>query len=284
MQAPFTGFTLPPLLHSAVLLGGTTIIVALLYASRPPVTQKTAFAFVPWMVIGAALHVFYQLGEAFQVNLYPVWAEPLFSAPAVYFTTFLAMGFIWLAATIVGTTSRNRERGAQYLARVGIGVALVLAGLLVWQGLDPAVGPLRPAIAVLSVIGAGVLTFVIYILLGAWRTYIIAEAGYAGALVLFAHLLDGITTAVGVDILGVGERSVLPARIMEFAGTLPTEEFIGSGWLFVVVKLAVAVLIVVAFADYVSDEPDRGNLLFAFVAALGIGPAMNNVFIFFLNF
>jgi uncharacterized membrane protein len=284
MQAPFTGFTLPPLLHSAVLLGGTTVVVVLLYAVRPPVTQKTAFAFVPWMVIGSALHVFHQLGEAFQVNIYPVWAEPLFSAPAVYLTTFFAMGSIWLATTIVGARSRNRERGTRYLAGIGVGGALVLAGLLVWQGLAPALGPLRPTIAVLSVIGAGVLTFVVYMLLGAWRTYIIAEARYVGALVLFAHLLDGITTAVGVDILGVGERSVLPARIMEFAGTLPTAETLGSGWLFVVVKLVVAVLIVAAFADYVSDEPDSGNLLFASIAALGIGPAMNNIFIFFLNF
>ena len=104
-----------------------------------------------------------------------------------------------------------------------------------------------------------------------------------GGLVLFAHLLDGISTAVAVDVFGTTERSLLPARIMEFAGILPTEPYLGTGWLFVAVKLAVASLIVVAFADYVREEPVRGNLLFAVVIAVGLGPAMNNLFITFLG-
>jgi uncharacterized membrane protein len=104
-----------------------------------------------------------------------------------------------------------------------------------------------------------------------------------GAIVLFAHLLDGISTAVGVDVLGTGERSLVPARIIEFARGLPTEPFIGAGWLFVVVKLFVAAFVVVAFADYVREEPERGTLLLAGIAAVGLGPATNNLLLFFLG-
>jgi uncharacterized membrane protein len=155
-------------------------------------------------------------------------------------------------------------------------------GLLVWQALGPELDP-QPVVPILVLIGTGALTFLVYVAIGAWRTWVIAEARLAGALVLFAHLLDGISTAVAVDVFGTTERSLLPARIMEFAGTLPTEPYLGTGWLFVVVKLVVAALIVVAFADYVREEPVRGNLLFAFVAAVGLGPAMNNLALTFLG-
>jgi len=128
-----------------------------------------------------------------------------------------------------------------------------------------------------------VVTFVVYVLLGAWRTYIIAEARHVGWLVLFSHVFDGITTAIGVDLLGTTERSYLPRAIMEFAADLPTAEILGTGWLFVVVKVVVAVLVIVLFADYVSEEPERGNLLFAAVAFVGLGPAMNNFLLFLVG-
>jgi uncharacterized membrane protein len=289
MQAPFSGFVLPPAPHAVALVVAAAVIVALLYAIRPPVTQRTVLAFTPWMISGAALHVFYQVGEQFQRQLYPPVVEPLFSAPAVYLTTFVAMGAVWAATAIVGQRrSPGGERSdgtARYFGALSLGITIPLVGLLIWQGLDAETTAitLEPIIPVLGVLVTMAVTFVIYILLGTWRTYVIAEARLVGALVLFAHLLDGITTAIGVDILGTGERSVLPARIIDVAAGLPTAEYIGTGWLFVVVKMIVAVAIVVVFADYVSERPTRGNLCFAFIAAVGLGPAMNNLFLFLLG-
>ena len=287
MQVPFEGFVVPPVEYTALLAVGTALVLALLYALQPPVTQRTVLAFVPWMVSGAALHVFYQVGEQFQVSLYPAFAEPLFSAPAVYLTTFVAMGAIWVLSAIVGLGFQSSVSGddkvSRYLGAAGLGVMIALVGLVVWQGLDPAVGPLEPILPLVGIITTMVVTFVVYILIGTWRTRIIAQARIVGALVLFAHLLDGITTAIGRDVLEIGERSVLSARIMEFAADLPTAQYIGSGWLFVVVKMLLAVVIVVGFADYVSEDPVRGNLFFALIVALGIGPAMNNVFLFLLG-
>jgi uncharacterized membrane protein len=287
MQVPFEGFVVPPVEYAALLAVGTAVVLALLYAVQPPVTQRTVLAFVPWMVSGAALHVFYQLGELFQVRIYPELVKPLFSAPAVYLTTFVGMGAIWVISSIIGLGLQSSVSGgdkvARYLGAMGIGVMLPLVGLTFWQGLDPAVGPMEPVLPLVGIIITMVLTFVVYILIGAWRTYIIAEARIVGALVLFAHLLDGITTAIGQDIIGFEERSVLSARIMEFAAGLPTAQYLGSGWLFVVVKMLLASLIVIGFADYVSEEPTRGNLFFAVIVALGVGPAMNNIFLFLLG-
>jgi uncharacterized membrane protein len=287
MQVPFEGFVVPSVEYSALLVVGAAVVLALLYAIQPPVTQRTVLAFVPWMISGSALHVFYQIGELYQVQLYPPVIEPFFSAPAVYLTTFVAMGAVWVLSSIVGIRSRSSVSGGdkvtQYLGALGLGVMITLVGLMIWQGFDPAVGPMEPILPLVGIIVTMVATFLVYILIGTWRTHIIAQARLVGALVLFAHLLDGITTAIGADILGVTERSVLSARIMEFAADLPTAEFLGSGWLFVVVKMLLAVLIVIGFADYVHEEPTRGNLFFALIVALGIGPAMNNVFLFLLG-
>lgn len=286
MPVPFEGFVVPPAPYTAFLVAGTAVVLAVLYELRPPVTQKLVLAFAPWMVSGAALHVFYQLGERFRTQLYPPPLEPFFSAPAVYLTSFLGMGVVWVLAALVGMTRRSAaERGdaaALYLGVSGVGLMLALVGLVFWQALDPLVDP-QPVLPTVGVLVSLVLTFVVYIVVGAWRTYVLAEARYAGALVIFAHVLDGVTTTIGVDILGSGERSALPARIMEFAAGLPTAEFLGTGWLFLLVKIVVAAGIVVLFADYVREEPTQGNLLFAFVAAVGLGPATNNYLLFVLG-
>jgi len=282
MQVPFSGFEVPSVLYLAVLLAGLVTVAALLYVTRPPLTQRTVLAFVPWVASGAALHVFYQLGSGPRQQVYPAWAEPLFAAPAVYVTTFVIMGTVWLLAMVLGTARGAERLATRYLGVVGAGVLVALLGLLVRQALGPALSP-RPVVTLLTLIGTAALTFVVYVLIGAWRTWVTAEARLAGGLVLFAHLLDGVSTAVAVDVFGTTERSLVPARIMEFAGTLPTEPVLGTGWLFVIVKLFVAALIVVAFADYVREEPIRGNLLFAVVMAVGLGPAVNNLFIIFLG-
>jgi uncharacterized membrane protein len=287
MQVPFEGFVVPSLFQLAVLVAGTVAIAAMLYTLRPPVTQKVVLTFAPWMVSGAALHVFFQLGEAYDAQVYPRSVEPLFSAPAVYLTTFVVMGVVWVAAVIVRRVTASATEGYDYVARylgsVGAGVMLVLVGLLLWQATDPLVGPLDPVLPTVGLIAALVLTFLAYVAIGVWRTYVIAEARYVAALVLFAHAFDGVTTAIGVDLIGVGERSALPARIIEFSATLPTAQYLGSGWLFVVVKMLVAASVVVLFADYAAAKPNRANLLYGLVAAVGLGPAANNYLLFMLG-
>jgi uncharacterized membrane protein len=128
-----------------------------------------------------------------------------------------------------------------------------------------------------------VLTFVVYMLIGAWRTYVIAEARYVGALVIFAHIFDGVTTAIGVDVLEGTERSAAPQVILDVAADLPTADVLGTGWLFILFKTILASVIVILFADYVSEKPTEGNLFLTLVAVFGLGPALNNFFLFILS-
>ncbi|SDJ74559.1 Uncharacterized membrane protein [Halovenus aranensis] len=282
MTAPFGDLVFPPLAQSLLLLVGAGVLVALLYVIRPPVNQRTVLAFIPWMVAGSVLHVFYQIGEIFQVEIYPPGIAPLFAAPSVYISTFVAMGIVWVISAMVVPGKRLRQKVPQYLAATGIGIATPLVALVFWQGLDPEVAPMEPIWPVFGLLISLVLTAIVYFGIGAWRTYIIARAKYVGALVIFAHMFDGVTTAIGVDVLEAGERSQLPRIIMDFAADLPTADLLGQGWLFVVFKVVLASAIVAYFSADLTEHESQTNLLFAFVIALGFGPAIHNFFLFVL--
>lgn len=281
MVVPFSDFVVPGPIQSAALVIGTGMIVVLLYALRPPLTQKIVLSFIPWMISGSILHVFWQIGNLYQ-PLYPEPVEPLFSAPAVYLTTFIALGAIWTLSAIIVPSYDRSDRIATYMLATGVGVLIPLLGLVVWQGLSDELA-LKPIWPVLGLVLSLVLTFIVYIAIGAWRTHVIAQARYVGAFVLFAHIFDGVTTAIGVDVLGAGERSTLPAAILDFAAGLPVADTIGVGWLFVLVKVTLASAIVVLFADYLDEEPTQANLLLTIIAIVGLGPAANNFFLFLLS-
>ena len=135
----------------------------------------------------------------------------------------------------------------------------------------------------LGFLGAAILTAPCYYLLAIGWTGAVDRASWGGPLVVYAHALDALSTAIGVDVIGTGERTPIPRRIMEFAETLPTYPYVGKGWLFAVVKLVLALGIVVLLSDLVDESPTEGNVLLAFVAAVGMGPAANNLYLFLLG-
>jgi uncharacterized membrane protein len=106
----------------------------------------------------------------------------------------------------------------------------------------------------------------------------VATTGRLGALAVGAHALDGVSTAVGIDLLGFSERTPLSRLVIEFGASLPTP--VGGGWLFVLVKLVVAAVVVVALTETVREAPTQGRLLLGFVAAVGLGPGAHNVLLF----
>lgn len=286
MVVPFEGFVVPSPVHLAVLGVGTLAVAAALFRRRPAVSDAVVLAFAPWMVAGAAFHVLYQVGRQPGASVYPPSLEPFFSAPAVYLTTFVLMGGVWVTASVVtdtdGTASPSRDAVPRSLGGVGTAVMLALVLLVVRQG-GTASAALSPVFPVVGLLVSLALTGVLSVLLDRWRPAVLAETGAAGVLVLFAHVFDGVTTTIGVDILGTGERSALPARIMDLAGALPTAQYVGTGWLFVVVKIAVATAVLAFFVDFVREEPTRAYLLLAVVAAVGLGPGANNFLLFLLG-
>ncbi|MBV0900492.1 DUF63 family protein [Haloarcula salina] len=269
-----SGLALPPVEYAVALLAGTLVVTALLYALEPPIDQRTVVALTPWMALGGALHALHQP----PIEAYRPVVAPLFGAPAVYLTTYVTLGAIWIALSLFSVRRGHSETISRNLGLVGTGfltVVLVLSVImalrsdllaLVWPTVSVTVAAVLAALTVLAV--------------ALWRTPTVVRMRYAAPTVVFAHALDGASTAVGADVIGVTERTPIPAHIMEFAASLPTAPYLGRGWLFVLVKVVVAVAIVVLFDDYLEEDPVEASLLLAVVTAVGLGPAANNVVLF----
>lgn len=260
------GFGLPPLAHLVVLAVGVAAVAWGLWRERPAVTEDVVVAFAPWMIAGAAMHVLFTL------RALPEVIAPLFGTPASYLTTFVVVGATWLAFT-----HRNGEVSGP-LAAVGSLVALgVIGAVLAWGFARGTLQLLWPVIGLVVAIAIATVTWVA---LSRTLPAVVSTTGGVGALAVFGHVLDGVSTAVGIDVLGFAERTPLSRIVLDAGAALPSADAIGSGWLFVSVKLALAVLVVWLFADYVREEPTEGYLLLAVVAAVGLGPGAHNLLLF----
>lgn len=249
-------------------------VVALAVVVNAPVTDETIVAFAPWMALGAVFHVLYQQGA------FPESIEPLFGAPSVYLSTFVLAGLAWFLSTLFGEM-RGGVSVARQLGTIGLGFAIVFTGFSLYIGADR--GRLTPESAFWPLIGlvvAGVVAVLAWVLLSLTFTDAARRTGMPGSLVVFAHTLDGVSTAIGVDVLGVSERTPLSKEILDFAASLPTEAYLGSGWLFAAVKVALALVIVAAVEGLYEDEPLQARILLGFVAAVGFGPGIHNLLLF----
>lgn len=256
------GFALPPLPYGVALAIGTFVVGWALTRTRPAVSSHLIIAAVPWILVGSVLHVLYQL------SLVPPTIVPLLGTPAVYVTTFILAGTALAGATRLGEPD-------QVFGGIGI-IAFVLALLVFGTGAPR----LRPKWLIIGLL--------LSLLVGgtAWsgfrraRPSQVMTAPHVGQLVVFAHTLDGISTAIGVDLLGFGERTPASRVILDLAGALPTAEVLGTGWLFVLVKVGVAIAVVWVFADYVQEDPVVGNLLLGVIIAVGLGPGVHNLLLY----
>jgi uncharacterized membrane protein len=271
MQVLPEGFTLPPLPYLLALLVAVGLVGIGLYRRDPRVTERHVLALAPWMVAGSALHVLYA------IDALPEPIRPLGGTAAVYLTVAALAGATWLAADAVD----GLEVGTgvpRALAATGTVVAAVpVLAALAW-GIGR--GSLRPVWTVVILVGGGVVAAGTWTALARLRPTATSATGWVGALAVFGHSLDAVSTAVGVEALGFGERTPASRLLIELGRSLPTAELIGGAWLFVVVKLLVAGAVVVLFADYVREEPTEGYLLLGLVAAVGLGPGVHNVVLF----
>ncbi|NEU55762.1 DUF63 family protein [Halorussus sp. MSC15.2] len=259
------GFALPPVPYLVGLLAAVALVGAALARTDPLVSERTVLALAPWVLVGSSLHALFVL------EWVPEVVRPLLGTPSVYLSTFVVAGVVWLAAI---RTDADPERA---LGAVGTLVALAVVGYALGRGAEGGLRLFWPLFGLLvAVLLAGALW-------GAtrWtRPSVTAATGAVGALALFGHALDAVSTAVGVDLLGFGERTPVSRAVLELAASLPTAETIGVGWLFVLVKLVIAEIVVVLFADFVREDPQQGFLLLGAVAAVGLGPGAHNLLLF----
>jgi len=260
------GFALPPLPYLLALVVALAAVVGALWRLGPAVTDRTVLGLAPWMGVGSACHALFVLGLA------PAAVAPLFGVPAVYVTVFVVLGALW--AGLTAWRPGAPDAVAWYLGGVGVGLFVLAAVTVLALG-----GGLTPFWPLVAIVVALVLAAATWVVLG--RLDPAARAtGSVGALVVFAHGLDGVTTAVGVDVLGFGERTPFSRAILGVAGRLPVAETVGVGWLFVLVKLALAALVVSVFTGYLDENPRQARLLLALVAAVGLGPGLYNLLLY----
>jgi uncharacterized membrane protein len=275
MQVPAqllpAGSTLPPVGYLLV-LGVALVAVALsLRRTSPKVTDRVVVAFAPWMVLGSSLYVLYQREGVPQI------LRPFFGSPTVYLSVAIVAGAVWVV-TAVAELPPNRWQLPSIPGVVALLGSALAVGVVGWALAINAPG-LTVVWPVVGVVVASVLAAVLW---GGLRRAVPKTrlTGAVGGLAVFGHALDGVSTAVGLDILGFGERSPVSRAIIEFAAGLPTAEFLGAGWLFILIKLALAAVVVVFMSDYVREEPAEGYLLLGAVAAVGLGPGAHNLLLF----
>ncbi|MEF8806888.1 DUF63 family protein [Natronomonas sp.] len=268
-----SGFALPSLPYLLGLLVAGAATAVLLYLRRPAVTEDTVAALAPWMAGGGALYAIYQDGAV------PPGVAPLFSSPAVYLTTGILAGIVLVLVADRPSEGWHPTTTPGILAITGITVLLsgATAGYLnaVDRGVDVEVG-----ITLGILLGTLVSAAVVWVLLSRLRPGAVEASGSVGLLAVFGHALDGVSTAVGYDLLGFGEQTPLSRVIIEAGGALPTAELIGAGWLFVLVKLVLAAVVVAVFEAYIREEPTEGYLFLGLITAVGLGPGAHNVVLF----
>jgi uncharacterized membrane protein len=269
-----SGFGLPPLPYLVVLLAAAVGVAGLLSSRRPPVTQGMVAALSPWMAAGGALYALYQVGAI------PEAVAPLFGSPAVYVTVGILAGGVYAAVADRPSDEWAPTSAPGILGLAGAAVLLLalVAAALVAQGGGTSVPSAGPGLSLAIIIGSVIAAAAVWAPLQRLRE--VSATGQVGALVVFGHALDGVSTAVGYDLLGFGEQTPLSKLIIDTAAALPTAEFIGAGWLFVLVKLLLAAVVVELFDEYVREEPVEGYLLLGLITAVGLGPGAHNVVLF----
>ncbi|MFC5972534.1 DUF63 family protein [Halomarina salina] len=266
-----SGFALPDVQYLVVVAGLVAVAVLALALARPVVREGTVLALTPWMVVGAGLYALYQ------VDVIPDVVAPFFSSPIVYLTVFGLLGFVWGLSSLAS----GPELATMVIAVLGSGLLLAVVGIALVVGLTTTeLHLLWPG---LGLVVAVVLTMVAWVLLGQVAKDAQRTTGLAGLLVVFAHTLDGISTAVGVDQLGFGEQTPLSAVVISLGEGLPTEPLLGTAWLFVLLKITLALVVIALIAGYVEDEPTEGYLLLAAIAAVGLGPGAHNIILFSIS-
>lgn len=267
-----SGFALPPLPVLLVVLTAAAGIGYALSRVGVAVTDRTILAFAPWIMVGSASYVCYQIG------VWPASIAPFFGSPTVYLTTFAIAGAVWLVA---------QRTGDEYRVLAGVGFVALSFPIALALNHGTRNGELTWFWPIVGVIAGIVLTAVTWWVLGRLRPWVTETTARVGGLAVLGHALDATSTTVGVDILGFGEQTPLSAAVMHAAAVLQ-ESLLGSvplgvGWLFVLVKLLVAAGVVTLLADLVRDDPTQGRLLLGFVAAVGLGPGVHNVLLFIVS-
>jgi len=177
--------------------------------------------------------------------------------------------------------SQNNVR-TQTAAQFATGTAISVVGLLCLPSPLGDVGHIHVLWPAISVLGTVALTIMVWLVVHRVSPLVSTRAGWMGVFVVFGQSLDAVSTAVGVDVLSTTEQVPLSRAVLELAATLPTASTIGVGWLFVVLKLSLAMGLVWLISTD-SEMTSLGTRILFLVAGLaGLIPGLRNLVLYML--
>ena len=103
---------------------------------------------------------------------------------------------------------------------------------------------------------------------------LVKQAAFATPIVLLAvygQLVDGLASWLGVDVFGYSEKHVLSTLVMRLAGG--DEGGSGGGWGFFVVKMALALVVILFFAEWRWEKRQSHLRLLVVLGLLTVGLA-----------
>ena len=264
MQVLPLDFILPPVPYVVFILSCACLVAFILWKTGIEINEKTIIALVPWMAFGSSLRVLSLLG------IVPGEVNYFLGNPTVYITTFIIGGIVWSSGNHFGRNSQIN----QVIFIGGVICFLGVMGIIISNGLNHSLWPIFGLI--LSIL----------VSIGAWKIIqykkpeIPIALGSTGFLLVLGQTVDGISTAIGIDILNFNEQTPISKIIIDFAARLPSSDVIGSGWLFVCVKIALAAYMVVLFAEYIREKPLNARIFLIVMIAIGIGPGIHNLILY----
>lgn len=268
------GFGFPPAAYAVPVSVVLVVVGGLLWHRRPPVTDRTVGAAVPWMLAGAAAHVLQQVGGV------PDVLAPLFGVPMVYLSVTALAGAVWLVAGVGVELGLDRDPETDLLV-VGSIAAVIALAATAWFGVTE--GAITPVWPTASIVLTAAVSAIAWLGFRRWYPDTARRTRFVGPMVLFAHALDAITTVVGLDVLGGSERSPLVALLVGWGGELPTAAVLGDAWPFIPLKVGLALLVVEVLAEPLEGSPSAARLATIGVIALGLAPGVHNLLLFLLG-
>jgi len=251
------------------------------------------YALFPFVLLGGALRVVEDANDAAaaapgveQFLDYP--ANTLIISPVIYFVMFAITLAALVACVLLARRTTVFEDFYRPLAATGTVLLAATVGFLGYLSVTTDYVTLHPQFTVLTVLFATLVTAGVWYYVRRFLPDVATGTEFAGAVVLWAHAVDGVANVIGLDWaaeLGL-PRDLVPKHPVNAAvvdltqSVLPASviHYTGDAWPFLLVKVAAALFVLWLFDDELRAEAPRYfTLMLVAVVAVGLGPGSRDM-------
>lgn len=264
-------------LSQALLAITLAVIILVLYTYQPRVTQQAVLASIPWLLVGATLPLIQTYAT------YPRLVAAIFRQPWSYLFAIAIPGIMWLMLFDLSVGTRAEDHYPAYLGMTGIGTSFALVTFLILAA--PATDITRLAVGVLVPLVALLGAIVIVFSFGFWHPDLVAYADRAAGFVVFGSLIHGTATIINVTATGQASHTWLSTAVFDLVtrhslgaalGLLPLTTW---AWLFLWIKIAIALIVVTKLGDFVNEAPTAVYSLAGIFGAITLAPGLSGLLI-----